>query len=240
MNKKNNFLNNKRNNNRNNNAHNGVQGGRNMNMNNRLLNQWNERLLMQRICDGAMATLLTNAIAVATQSVNTSSNNSSGPIIPISPPTNKSSNAENENEEQKEDEMSLPLEEKQLVVNVDDSKPKEQQQGQEDSNSKKTMSTVIQNKPTLHLPIATNPVAENSLLQTLLASIINNQIISTRKVDKGTQTDRYLSGKSIPNRMGNIYPGVQQQLINNTFLTSNYKFTGLAKTSSVYFTRGVR
>ena len=79
----------------------------------------------------------------------------------------------------------------------------------------------------------------NILMQ--LKQLINHQIINSRKFDKSTQTGRYLQSRPIiPNKMGNICPGFQQQLINNTFLTSNYKFAGLAKTSSVYFTRGVR
>ena len=80
MNKKNNFLNNKKNgNNRNNNTHNGhqgFQGGRGGgNHINHRINHWNnERVLMQRICDGAIVTLLSNAIAAAT-SLNTLKNN---------------------------------------------------------------------------------------------------------------------------------------------------------------------
>ena len=240
MNKKNNYAHNKKNNNRNNNLHNAVQGGRGANVNNRFLNQWNERLLLQRICDGAMVTLLTNAIAVASQSANTSSvpNNALSSTVPISSPTTNSPIAQNDNEEQKEDEVPLPLEGKNSADIKLDSKPQEEPESLENSNTTETQRTLKQNKPTVQ---PGNTMAEPTLLQTLLASVINHQIINSRKFDKSTQTGRYLQSRPIiPNKMGNICPGFQQQLINNTFLTSNYKFAGLAKTSSVYFTRGVR
>ena len=90
MNKKSNFINNKKNNNRNNNSnqHNnqGFQGGRGRNNNHRMLNQWNnERSLMQRICDGAIVTLLSNAIAAA------STTNTSNQTLQNAPSTNTGS-----------------------------------------------------------------------------------------------------------------------------------------------------
>ena len=151
MNKKNNFANNKRNNNRNNNVHNAAQGGRGANVNNRFLNQWNERLLLQRICDGAMVTLLTNAIAVASQSANTSSAayNASRSTVPISSPTTNSPIAQNDNEEQKEDEVPLPLEDKNSADIKLDSKPQEEPESLENSNTTETQRTLKQNKPTV-------------------------------------------------------------------------------------------
>ena len=124
MNKKNNFMNKKNNNNRNNNTHNGhqgFQGGRggnsnhSVNLNNRALSQWNERLLMQRICDGAIVTLLSNAIAAAS-SVNSSThplqNSSPRNTISISPPTIQQSNTEGDKDDTKEGDPSSPSEDK--------------------------------------------------------------------------------------------------------------------------------
>ena len=93
--------------------------------------------------------------------------------------------------------------------------------------------------------IPTNTNFDNPILQTLIASIFHNQLVNNnQKCNKGTQTiERILTpSPNILRLSNNISAGVQQkqQLINNTFLTSSFKFQGLEKTSSVYFTRGIR
>ena len=112
--------------------------------------------------------------------------------------------------------MSLPLENKNSADTKVDSKPQEQPETQQNSNTSETQRTLKQNKPTVQ---PRNTMTEPTLLQTLLASVINHQIINSRKFDKSTQTGRYLQSRPIiANKMENICPGFQQQLINNSYV----------------------
>ena len=253
MNKKNNYNGNKKNNNRNNNQQNnhGFHGGRGRNNSNRqILNQWNnERILMQRICDGAIVTLLSNAIA-ATSANNTSNQNigktpSSNTGLPSpsiteiadSPEENKDQLTINSSASESKEVSGLTIGEEK-TSNGDDDKDKSK-------DLQKQQYSVQSPNQTSPSQIHSNNGFENPILQTLLASILHNQFINNnRKCNKGTQTiERILTpSPNIFRATNNISNGIQQQqqLINNTFLTSNFKFQGLAKTSSVYFTRGIR
>ena len=250
MNKKNNFINNKKNNSRNNNnnhnGHPGFHGGRGGN-NNRGLNQWNQRLLMQRICDGAIVTLLSNAIAAAssvtTSKCNTPHTSTTNPG-PSTSPTKEQEDSKQETCDAKPENSSSPSQENGPEIPQDKNI---EEQRKNKCSSFQNESQIIQNaSPAVVFPpqISTSTAFENPLLQTFMASILHNQLLSNRKCDKGTQTIERIVTPS-PNLIrtaNNISAGFQQQqqLINNTFFTSNYKFHGLAKTSSVYFTRGIR
>jgi hypothetical protein len=257
MNKKNNFMNNKKNN-RNNNNHQGFQGGRgggnHIHRNNRVLNHWtNERILMQRICDGAIVTLLSNAIAAATPS-NTSKNTSISPLqistVCTPPQVNDEASLQSDRDGTKQESSSSPSQ-KIVQENKEDKKTEEKEPSTSNTCQTLQLSSMVKKKSQEinPRPQNNNTGFENPLLQTFLASILNNQLINNngnRRNDKGTQTiERILTPSPHLIRAAAVNsvsaPGFQQQqLINNTFLTSNYKFHGLAKTSSVYFTRGIR
>ena len=208
---------------------------------------------MQRICDGAIVTLLSNAIASAT-SANTTKNTSINPSqtnTSCTPPrTNDEASLQLDKDDTKQQTSSSPLQE-----NAQENKGDKniEAQGTPKSNTCLTQpSPMVKKAPQAILPqpqVQNNNTAfENPLLQTFLASILQNQLINhgNRKNDKGTQTIERIVTPS-PHLIraaaaNNISSSgfQQQQMINNTFLTSNYKFHGLAKTSSVYFTRGIR
>ena len=246
-------MNHKKNHNRNNYPHNGNQGfqaGRGVN-NNRVISQFNERLLMQRICDGAIVTLLTNAIAAASSvnsSTHTHQDSSITKTVRISSPAiehDRNKGEQEDKNDKKKNNASSPSENK-APEKKDDKVPKDPSKTKLTSNSCQTQQSLpqIKSQPATRQPAAPiNPLFENPLLQSFLASISHNQMVSKRKCAKGTQTtERILMPNSNFIKPGNnICAGFQQQqLINNTFLTSSYKFQGLAKTSSVYFTRGIR
>ena len=251
MNKKNNYIGNKKNNNRNNNNNNnqqnnhGFHGGRGRNNSNRqILNQWNnERILMQRICDGAIVTLLSNAIAA------TSTTNASKQTIQNEPSTDTGLCSPSAIEIAD----SPVTKDDQLMVKSSASETKEEcksnveedKSSKEQSEKSKQLLTTQSPKQVLTSQTQNHPSLNNPILQTLLASILHNQFMNNnRKCNKGTQTiERILTpSPNLIRATNNISTGIQQQqqLINNTFLTSNFKFQGLAKTSSVYFTRGIR
>ena len=271
MNKKNNFMNNnkkKNNNNRknNNNNYNGNQGFRGGGKSQQMLNQWNERLLMQRICDGAIVTLLTNAIAASSVTTSSSFHPSSPtsqnelPIIPVSSPPllNEQSNSQEVTDNSKTESCLSPPQENVSDISTDRN-PGESEKNPSIIPLSQPKQSLVQDKadiicrPPSKIPTNENRSFENPLLQTVLASILQNQIITSnqrRKCDKGTQTtERILTTPSLqPNLLRTVqtisarFHQQQQMLINNNkvLLASNHKFQGLAKTSSVYFTRGIR
>ena len=303
MNKKSNLMNNKKTNNQrivnnNNNSHNGqqghkgVRGGRGRsyfnNNNNRRAHQnhWsNQKTLMQRIYDGAIVTLLSNAIASA------SSANNSLPPFPNhrssstvgSSPSNTLKEKVTHDDKQHENDVSKdtatsPCPQDNTLDIKETSDPADAQEknteGLSDAAGPSATPPYQNNCDRLvasthhhhsHQIIQNNNIqttegfgGSNPLLQTFLASILQNQIINNndtnRRCDKGTQTvDRIppLVSPSCQNLIRSLnslsFTGFQQQqnqqqIISKSSLEtlSNYKFQGLAKTSSVYFTRGIR
>ena len=197
-------------------------------------------------------TLLSNAIAAATTLNTTKNNNGLQTNTTATPPlTNHDSALQKEKDETKQEQCSSPSKE-----NAQDSteQTKIDEQDKNQPNTCQIQSSSTGNKKS-HVMIPQAPVPnnntsfENPLLQTFLASILHNQLINNsnnRKINKGTQTieriitpSPHLIRAATTNNISSA-GFQQQQLINNTFLTSNYKFHGLAKTSSVYFTRGIR
>ena len=303
MNKKSNFMNNKKTNhqrlaNNNNNSHNGqqghkgVRGGRgrshfNNNNNRRAYqNHWNnQKTLMQRIYDGAIVTLLSNAIATASSANNSSPpnpNHRSLSTVGSSPSNTLKENVIHDDKQDEKDvskgTATFPSSHDNTLDIKETKEPADEQEKNEEGISEAAVPSstppsqnncdqlvasthhhhshqIIQNN---NIQTTESFGGSNPLLQTFLASILQNQIIinndNSRRCDKGTQTvDRIppLVSPSCQNLIQSLnnlsFTGFQQQqnqqqIISKSNLEtlSNYKFQGLAKTSSVYFTRGIR
>ena len=273
-------------------GHKGVRGGRGRNHfnanNNRRGHQshWNnQRTLMQRIYDGAIVTLLSNAIATASSANNSSplnANQRSSSTIGLSPSNTLKEKVINDDKQDEEnvskDTATSPCSQDNTLDIKETSDPADEQEKNEEAISDAagpSSSPASQNNCQQlvasthhhhsHQIIQNNNIqttesfgGSNPLLQTFLASILQNQIINNndnnRRCDKGTQTvDRIppLVSPSCHNLIRSLnnlsFTGFQQQqnqqqIISKSNLEtlSSYKFQGLAKTSSVYFTRGIR